>query len=59
MNGGILENLLFFINFNNIPNFFFADKDGLRRVSLIVLWKEAFARRLAVVESFAASLDFL
>ena len=27
--GGVLQNLLFFINFNKIPNFFFAGIDGL------------------------------
>ena len=54
--GGTPENLLFFINFKRIENFFFADIDGFLSVLLTVLLKADFARRLALDDSFAASL---
>ena len=37
--GGVLQNLLFFISLIRIPNFFFADKDGLLSVALTVFAK--------------------
>ena len=36
-NGGVVQNLLFFINFKRMPNFFFADIAGLFNMELTVL----------------------
>ena len=54
--GGTAENLLFFISFKRMENFFLAEIEGFLRVLFTVLLKADFARRFALEDSFAASL---